>query len=1792
MEEKKIVFKSIDEQLAEDERITEVAQKSPAKTVEKASGRSKGGRKKLRLKKSVRRTIGSLMLATSVVVAAVPVGGVSADSGGVYRGSTATAPDLTDIDPDSASVGKTSDLKVDNIAKSNCIGGFPLKQQVDSEGVFVKKLIGDKEYWIVDDSQGYTKDPRPVYAIDKGAHYIDKFLETVGTDDVYITPGGKLNLVNGYIGYVNDTSESTTDKEIGGRLYRTEVIKYSIDGYTLYGKRISIYDQVAVETCRVNFYDIDGNLITYRSVVKGTQMDSSAIPSVPTVTGRTGGHWSPDVSDSFVITDDPTEVHAVYDPLPTPTASPKLEAVPEPLPESDTTENLEGDTTETIVEEITETPTPTETLTPTEAPTPVTENNDSSEPTEVIEEEHEIEESGAGYKMNGVFLIYYPSESDPDRREYKDDPTEVYYVCDDYASITNICNEAFKDTTQVSTVDLPSNIIKIGNSAFYNSFVKTITLGSGLQSIGVQAFEECRQLDTINYLENMSPFVIGARAFANDERLTTLAMTGESGFIIPPTVTKIGDAAFYGDRMSSIDFKDASGVEIGNFAFARCKSLTSVDTSNDTETLTISNLGSVDRLFAECDALVEATIPNNFNGTLQPGTFGSCTAFNHIIFKDGGGTFSDGEFDKYQITVEGPKPSCAGNYLNPTGNSSKSYTSAVKPDNSGTSQSDNDYVYRYNDTDGSVHEVANEIAYNHSEDFFTDKTTPSSQTEFIFDVNESDYTLCSYYDRGTITPKKDLEIGNNIGARNDGDIPILAIGDHVFENNTSIQYLQLDSNLNSIGESSFRSTSIEKLWANVDGTSFEANSFADNSVLERATFAYAGEGGSSLGDNSFGNTPVLNNIDFYDDNLETGDKNRYARFFPGSIASNAFYTEGRTDEITFKGPMLKDYAPWEFAINKDSKISNNTIYTVYYSGNPWNLTAQYQEQPFVRTYVDYSNTSSDTVGYPPANYTTTKKFKLTGSDFETGNGGVCLLKYPNMSSYADIDDIDNVSGTGTRTIESLKTESTPTQMMLDCMDRANNITVPYGIDYIDKLKTKRTDYSSGDEYYVFIDDPSDSNYYLYRKEGGAFYDMFRYNPDLLSVTFEDGSVSDFPDRMFEGATMLGSVTFNNDVHNLGYLPFYMPDTEGYVPSYSTYLPFSYREGSGNNLGDENRSHLGSVAFNAEGDGSAASSSNVYYSSASGIIKGKTDSDTIVVQISPSKGDPVSKSNPKGEKFFGSAAITESDLAGVTKYSPYAAKDCDMITSVNFPTDGCYISYGCFEDCDKLASVVMPNQFVSIGDKAFAYISNNNMQVTFPYRDARPDLHTFEPAKKTGDDVPYVVFHVNEDAESLLDYADKHANIEAVPNSNTITITYLDPKDSSYKQEKKDIEVPASGVLGNNYPPDVAPSYPAGTYTWQGTEGESWDNTHLFKNTIFLAKEAEKVRIVFQDSDGTTIKSFSIAYGSSLAESDYPILENLKYWSNDPGVGNPINEDTTLKAVYKGSTSSSSTSTTSTTSSTGGGTTSGGSTSGSSTSRSSSSSSSSRSSSSSSSSTALPVFVNSQDAGAAAPVSAAGVNSTVYVGEGSGSGSTGSGSGNGRGSGNTTVISTAGGITDTGKISATVNGSSDNYVIKITQTQEADDAGLSALHGKYGDDISAIRYLPFDISLYDSTGTNKISPVPEGVSVSITMPIPDDLAIYGGNAKIASTAGGVLDPMTPRFTVINGVPCMTYTCTHFSPYMVWVDTANLTEAGIMDATPKTADGIHPKWFLCFGLAAIAVVMFLKKDPEEYLKKKAA
>ncbi|MBQ8138024.1 MAG: leucine-rich repeat protein [Lachnospiraceae bacterium] len=217
----------------------------------------------------------------------------------------------------------------------------------------------------------------------------------------------------------------------------------------------------------------------------------------------------------------------------------------------------------------------------------------------------------------------------------------------------------------------------------------------------------------------------------------------------------------------------------------------------------------------------------------------------------------------------------------------------------------------------------------------------------------------------------------------------------------------------------------------------------------------------------------------------------------------------------------------------------------------------------------------------------------------------------------------------------------------------------------------------------------------------------------------------------------------------------------------------------------------------------------------------------------------------------------------------------------------------------------------------------------------------------------------------------------------------------------------------------------------------------------------------------------------------------------------------------------------------------------------------------------------------------------YIAKTSGGGSSGSGSGSGTGttptpsktSSGTTVVIEKNGLSNTGVVSAVVNGSSDNFTIKITEQSAASEAVLKALQAQFGD-VNKIMYFPMDISLYDASGDKKITDT-TGLTVTITLPLPDSLIPYGGNNKVAAVVNNQLDILSPKFTTINGVDCVTFTCTHFSPYVIYVNTEQISLAGDnsngpSDQTPKTGDGIKPKWFLATGLAAIGVFFFVWND----------
>lgn len=202
---------------------------------------------------------------------------------------------------------------------------------------------------------------------------------------------------------------------------------------------------------------------------------------------------------------------------------------------------------------------------------------------------------------------------------------------------------------------------------------------------------------------------------------------------------------------------------------------------------------------------------------------------------------------------------------------------------------------------------------------------------------------------------------------------------------------------------------------------------------------------------------------------------------------------------------------------------------------------------------------------------------------------------------------------------------------------------------------------------------------------------------------------------------------------------------------------------------------------------------------------------------------------------------------------------------------------------------------------------------------------------------------------------------------------------------------------------------------------------------------------------------------------------------------------------------------------------------------------------------------------------------------------GSGGNNGSNSGNKynpgTIVSVdKTGLSNTNLVSATVKGSTDDYVVKITDSESARSAVEQALLKEYGN-LDDIRYFAMDISLYDKTGTTKIQNT-DGISVTITMPLPDAMRSYAGNNKVGAVSGNNdLEKLQAKFTTIDGVPCISFVATHFSPYTIYVDLNNMSATGTIDATPVTGDPIHPKWFLSIGLALMSIIMFFAKGSKK-------
>lgn len=1380
--------------------------------------------------------------------------------------------------------------------------------------------------------------------------------------------------------------------------------------------------------------------------------------------------------------------------------------------------------------------------------------------------------------------------------------------------IAGIANRAFAGISNVDTLDLPKEIKYVGNEAFQNSFIKEITFAN-VANIGNRAFADCSQLKKVNLSGTVR---IGVEAFKNSgiEEITlpySVNQIGGGAFaechslrtvdLSNITATcKIDNYAFYNDyALDDVIMENTGIISIGEGAFA----ISNVQTGSWADAALPEQItGSGDSLLGDClfagrNRLNSVKFPMNYGlyatdsdpVNVPSGMFKNCTNLLYVDFTAAQGSTVCGNvgFDykgssfvynnlfidvlNPNFYVQGPEKNIGGKEAYPRQSTWQSFTGVS-----------NFVPYVYYDSQGvKCYEV--------------------SDGEYLLQANENkELTNCRPINQDSDEPI-DLIIPAKVGAY---EIETIANG--------ALSNDNLRSRIRSI---EIQDDSLVRL---------------DNSVfsgLQNLEKVVIGNSVNSIGSNAFANCPNLIDVTFHTPSIG------YEGF---TIGDNAFKTG--SNELTMHGDIVPGYAPFEFAMGKDSgKIDDAGKRICYKSLAPDFLTVMYDNKAGEVVLLDYPKFSEldernaehceDMEDYYYAKYggvqgtysdvtdavtgITTQVYnengpydadrqaftaawlangedayndasygpwidasylKLLQEGYFTGGGTVPSTMptvYFSKNPYSILENYDRGSSA---TMEY----QTVTDEELEWINTCLNIVVPAGVTSIDataffkateNTRNVATYFGSSDEgyksYQMCTSSQSDSvpglfsGYYSDYEDGSedeALYETEKKGNDrILSITMY--TVKYLPDYAFDSCERLQYVSIGDACEEMGKAPFRGCD--------------SMTDMVGND----------------------------YFSAENRIIYSVNEDGTYTIkECLPSRGRDGSSSVI--------ISATDPKIAQVSAIVDGAFEDCDDIVKV-FLDDADQLKIipkDCFNDCDKLNEVGLPTSVNRIEEDAFG--GNEGITVTIPGKEVHIVRDAFEHT-------PTNTIWTYEDT-SADDYG-QYYGLTVRYLGDTYTVRFIDYDSTVLKEE--------TGVAAHRSvtPPDDPVRE---GYTFTGWKGNG-DYTDVTDNLIIVAQysdnsgDANRHKVTFYAYDGTTIVDTRyVNHGESTVPPMPPTRSGYKFVAWVPNTYTNVTEDLNIVATYEKNSSSS-----------------GNNSGGSSSSASPSASASPTASSDTDSTKKYTVSVSggsgsgSYAAGAIVAINAYAMSSgqvfdkwtTSTAGVGfadatatsttftmpaanvaitatyktgsntgsttgsSGTSATGTGTGTstasstGSTSGGTTVEITKPGISNTGLAGATVNGATDNFIVKVTEDQTATDAVIAALQARYGD-ISRIKYLPMDISLYDSTGRTKITDT-TGISVNLTLPLPDDLMQYAGNNRIAAVSGGALEDLKASFSTVDGVPCINFTASHFSPYVIYVDTANLTE-GTIDATPKTGDPIHPKWFLALGLACISLILFFKRD----------
>ena len=141
-----------------------------------------------------------------------------------------------------------------------------------------------------------------------------------------------------------------------------------------------------------------------------------------------------------------------------------------------------------------------------------------------------------------------------------------------------IADSAFVSCRSLTSITIPDSVISIGAYAFYYCInLTSITIPDSVTSIGKGAFQEC-YLTEINVDENNRYYSSDNGVLFNEAKTTLIqypAGKNEAEYVIPNSVTSIGDMAFYNCALTSITIPN-SVTSIGDGTFYGCSHLNDV----------------------------------------------------------------------------------------------------------------------------------------------------------------------------------------------------------------------------------------------------------------------------------------------------------------------------------------------------------------------------------------------------------------------------------------------------------------------------------------------------------------------------------------------------------------------------------------------------------------------------------------------------------------------------------------------------------------------------------------------------------------------------------------------------------------------------------------------------------------------------------------------------------------------------------------------------------------------------------------------------------------------------------------------------------------------------------------------------------------------------------------------------------------------------------------------------------------------------------------------------------------